>query len=93
MHARISTWRVRPEDYEPLSQEVAPHTAELKRQPGYVAGYEVRPTPDRFLTITIWESEAQMEAAFAKVMPALSRIMEGRVELVDRVVGPAQDFE
>ncbi len=92
MHARISTWSVRPEDYEPLSQEVAPHTAELKRQPGYVAGYEVRPAPDRFLTITIWESEAQMEAAFTKVMPALSRIMEDRMELVDRVVGPAQDF-
>ena len=93
MHARISTWNVRPEDYEPVSREVAPHTAELKRQPGYVSGYEVRPTPDRFLTITIWESEAQMEAAFARVMPALSGIMEGRVELVDRVVGPAEDFE
>jgi hypothetical protein len=33
-----------------------------------------------------------MEAAFAKAMPALSRIMEGRVELVDRVVGSAPDF-
>ena len=92
MHARISTWRVRPEEYDQIDREVSPHIAELKRQPGYIAGYEVRPSPDRMLTITVWADEAQMEAGFARVMPALSSIMDGRMELVDRTVGPAEEL-
>ena len=92
MHARISTWQVRPEEFDSLTEEIAPHVAELKRQPGYIAGYEVRPASERFITITVWEDEATMDAAFGTVMPALSDIMEGRMELVDRTVGPAEEL-
>jgi heme-degrading monooxygenase HmoA len=92
MHARVTTWQVRPDDHDQLVAEVAPHLAELAQQPGYIAGYEVRPAPDRFLTITFWESAAQHDAGFAKVVPVVSEIMEGRAELVERLQGPANEL-
>ena len=70
MHARLSAWRVRPEDLEALSREIAPIVAEVKRQPGYIAGYELQTAPDTRMFVTIWESEDQLRAAFDQASPA-----------------------
>ena len=93
MHARLSTWRVRPEDLEALSREVAPIVAEVKRQPGYIAGYDLTTAPDTHMFVTIWEGEDQMRAAFDQASAAMRPIVEsGRLELLNVTSCPAEEW-
>ena len=93
MHARIATWRIAAEDYAALDREVAPVVAEIKAQPGYVAGYQLRAAPDTVVTVSIWEDEASMEAAFAVATPKLAPLAQaGRIERVDVQSYPAEEW-
>jgi len=93
MYARLSPWRVRPEDLEALSREVAPIVTKIKRQPGYMAGYDLTTTADTHMFVTIWESEDQMRAAFDEAAPALRPIVEsGRIELLNVTFCPAEEW-
>ncbi len=91
MHARISTWRARPEDFEALSREIAPIIAEVQRHPSYVAGYEVQVAPDTRTIVSIWQDEERMRAGMDQITPVARRLMEsGRLELVEVKDGPAE---
>ncbi len=91
MHARISTWRARPEDFEALSREIAPIITEVQRHPGYVAGYEVQVAPDTRTIVSIWQDEERMRAGMDQIAPVARRLMEsGRLELVEVKDGPAE---
>ena len=93
MYARISTWRARPEDFEALSREVAPMVAEIQRQPGYVAGYEVRTSSDTMTIVSIWQDEARMQEASGKLGDLMRPFIEaGRIELADVKNGPAEPW-
>ncbi len=93
MYARISTWRARPEDFEALSREIAPVIAEVQRQPGYVAGYEVQVTPDTRTVVSIWQDEEQMRTGTDRIGVVVRRLMEsGRLELVNVTGGPAEPW-
>ncbi len=93
MYARISTWRARPEDLEALSREVAPLVAEIQRQPGYVAGYEIRTASDTVTIVSLWEDEARMHDASGKIAGLMRPHIEaGRLELVDVRNGPAEPW-
>ena len=91
MYARISTWRARPEDFEALSREIAPVIAEVQRQPGYVAGYEVQIAPDTRTIVSIWQDEERMRTGTDQIGAVARRLMEsGRLELVEAKGGPAE---
>jgi heme-degrading monooxygenase HmoA len=93
MHARIATWRIAAEDYAALDREVAPVVAEIKAQPGYVAGYQLRAAADTVMTVTLWEDEASMEAAFAAAAPKLAPLAQaGRMERLDVQSYPAEEW-
>ncbi len=93
MYARISTWRARPEDFEALSREVAPMVAEIQRQPGYVAGYEVRTSSDTMTIVSIWQDEARMQEASGTIGDLMRPFIEaGRLELADVKNGPAEPW-
>ncbi len=93
MYARISTWRARPEDFEALSREVAPIVAEIQRQPGYVAGYEVRTSSDTMTFVSIWQDEARMQEAAGTIGDLMRPFIEaGRLELADVKNGPAEPW-
>ena len=91
MHARISTWRARPDDLELILRDVAPTVSEIQLQPGYVAGYEIQVAPDTRMVVSIWQDEAQLQAASEKIASMMRPLVEGgRVELVDVRNGPAE---
>jgi heme-degrading monooxygenase HmoA len=93
MYARIATWRIAAEDYAALDREVAPVVAEIKAQPGYIAGYQLRSAPDTVMTITLWEDEANMEAAFAAAASKLGPLMQtGRMERLAVQSYPAEEW-
>ena len=93
MHARIATWRIAADEYAALDREVAPVVAEIKAQPGYVAGYQLRTAPDRVMTVTVWEDETSMEAAFAVAAPKLGPLVQsGRMERLDVQSYPAEEW-
>ena len=78
---------------EALSREVALMVAQIKRQPGYITGYELHLAADARIVISIWESEEQMKAAFEKGMPRLGPIIQsGRMQLVDLKTCPAEEW-
>ena len=90
MHARISTWRARPEDFEALAREVAPVIAEVQRDSSYVAGYKVQVAPDTRTIVSIWQDEERMRAGIEQIGAVARRLMEsGRLELVEVKGGPA----
>ena len=90
---RIATWRIAPEDYAGLDREVAPVVAEIKAQPGYVAGYQLRSALDRVMTVTLWQDAASMEAAFAAAAPKLAPLVQsGRMERLDVHSYPAEEW-
>ena len=91
MYARISTWRARPEDFDALAREIAPVIAEVQRQPGYIAGYEVQVAPDTRTIVSIWQDEERMRAGMDQVGAVARRLMEsGRLELVELKGRPAE---
>ena len=93
MHARISTWRARPEDFEALSREVAPIIADVQRQSGYVGGYEVQVAPDTRIVVSIWQDEERMRAGLEQIGAVARRLMQsGRLELVEAKDGPAEPW-
>ena len=93
MHARIATWRIAAEDYAALDREVAPVVAEIKAHRGYVAGYQLRAAPDTVMTLSVWEDETSMDAAFASAAPKLAPLMQsGRMERVDVQSYPAEEW-
>jgi len=93
MHARISTWRARPEDFEALSRDVADVITEVQQQPGYVAGYEVQVKPDTRVIVSVWQDEERMRTGFERIGAVVRPLLEsGRLELVDAKDGPAEDW-
>jgi len=89
MYAQISTWRRRPQDLDQIRRDLAPISAKMRQQPGYVAGYGVNTAPDTTVVVTVWESEQAFEAAFAAIKGLIEEIVGGRMELIDRKRGPA----
>ena len=91
MYARIATWHLHPEAAETVMRDIAPMTAEVRRQPGFVDGYGVRATPATWVAVSVWEDEARMQAA-AQVIAGLVRplIEAGRLTLADVKNGPAE---
>ena len=91
MFARIATWRLHSDDADAVMLDIAPMTAEVRRQPGFVDGYGVRATPVTWVAVSVWEDEARMHAA-AGVIANLVRplIEDGRLELADAKTGPAE---
>ena len=93
MHARISTWRARPEDFEALARDVAPVIAEVQRQPGYIAGYEIQLAPDTRMIVSIWQDEDRMNTGTEQIATVARPLVEsGRLELVDVKSGPAREW-
>ncbi len=91
MFARIATWRLHSDDADAVMRDIAPMTAEVRRQPGFIDGYGVRATPTTWVAVSIWEDEAKMQAA-AQAIARLVRplIEDGRLELADVKTGPAE---
>jgi len=94
MHARISTWRARPEDFDDLSRAVAPTIAAVQRQPGYVAGYEIQIAPDTRMIVSIWQDEERMQAGSQQIAAVARPLLEsGRLELVEVKDGPTEEWQ
>ena len=94
MHARISTWRARPEDFDELARAVAPKIAEVQRQPGYVAGYEVQVAPDTRMIVSIWQDEERMQVGSQQIAAVARPLIEaGHLELVEVKNGPAEEWQ
>ena len=93
MHARISTWRSQGDDMDVLPREVVPVVAEIRRQPGYVAGYQVKTAPDMMTVVSIWQDEARMHEASSRIAELMRPFVEaGRLALVDVKNGPAEPW-
>ena len=93
MHARISTWRARPEDFDDLSRAVSPTIAAVQGQPGYVAGYEVQIAPDTRTIVSIWQDEERMRTGTDQIGAVARRLIEsGRLEVVEAKGGPAEPW-
>jgi len=67
--------------------------AEIQRQPGYVAGYEVRTSSDTMTIVSIWQDEARMQEASGTIGDLMRPFIEaGRLELADVKNGPAEPW-
>ena len=94
MHARISTWHARPEDFDELSRAVAPTIVAVQRQPGYVAGYEIQLAPDTRMIVSIWQDEERMQAGLQQIAAVARPLLEsGRLALVEVKDGPAEEWQ
>ncbi len=94
MHARISTWRARPEDFDELSRAVAPTIAAVQQQSGYVAGYEIQIASDTRTIVSIWQDEERMKLGLQQIATVVRPLLEsGRLELVDVKSGPAEEWQ
>ncbi len=94
MYARVATWRAKPGEFDALDRETAPIMAQLKQQPGYIAGYGIRVAPDTQMFVSFWHNEQQMRTAFNTSMAGISGLIDsGRLTLVDLKTGPAQEWQ
>lgn len=91
MHAQIASWRFRPEDKAGLERDLAPAFAKLASQPGWIGGYWVDLTAESAAFVTLWASEAELEAGFRAIAADHARAAD-RLEPLGRQRGPARDL-
>lgn len=97
MWAKIETWRLAQElqednAYALFLRDLSRRNTPILREHGLLDGFVVRTSPDTMLTMNLYETEAQAELAWREVISHLGEALNGRLTLIERQVGPAEDL-
>jgi hypothetical protein len=97
MFAKIVRWRLAPEiqgeqAFDQFIHELSRRNTPVLRDHGLLDGFVVRIAPDMMLTMNLYEFESDAESAWKDVIANLGDELDGKLEFIERYVGPAVDM-
>ena len=97
MFAKIVRWRLAPEiqseqAFDQFIRDLSRRNTPVLRDHGLLDGFVVRIATEMMLTMNLYESEADAESAWRDVIANLGNELDGKLEFVERYVGPAVDM-
>lgn len=97
MYASVSTWRLDESiqgdpAYSEFVGSVLLRTLPMARDIGILDALVIRTRADRIVAVTVYDDEAAAEAAWVQASGPMRDLYAGKISLIDRVAGPADDM-
>ena len=97
MFASLSTWRldesIQDDDaYHAFVRDVLRQTLPSVRSLGILDAVIVRTARDMIVALTLYDSQAAADAAWAEASGSMRGLYESKMEFVSRLSGPADDM-
>ncbi|HEX3301721.1 MAG TPA: hypothetical protein VHR64_02495 [Thermomicrobiales bacterium] len=97
MFAKIVRWRLTPEiqgeqAFDQFIRDLSRRNTPILRDHGLLDGFVVRIAPDMMLSMNLYDSDADAESAWRDVIANLGNELDGKLEFLERYVGPAVDM-
>jgi hypothetical protein len=97
MFAKIVRWRLAPEiqgeqAFDQFIRDLSRRNTPIMRDHGLLDGFVVRIAPDMMLSMNLYDSDADAESAWRDVIANLGNELDGKLEFLERYVGPAVDM-
>ncbi len=98
MHANVTTWRIdeairEGDGYDRFLRESAPQIVPILRRHGLVSAYAIRAGADTAVTINLYESAEQAEAALQAAGGMLREVPADKLEPTERQTGRVDDLQ
>jgi hypothetical protein len=93
----LNTWRIDEtirdgDGVERALREAAPQIMPILHEHGLRAAYAVRTAPDELVTVNLYGSPEEVEAAIAAAAPTVREALAGKLAFVERRDGAARDL-
>jgi hypothetical protein len=93
----LNTWRIDEtiragDGVARALQEAAPRIMPILHDHGLRAAYAVRTGPDELVTVNLYGSPEEVEAAIAAAAPTIREALAGKLEFIERRDGAASDL-
>ena len=97
MYMVLNTWRVDEtiragDGVDRALREAAPRIMPILREHGLRAAYAVRIGPDEVVTVNLYGSPEEVEAAIVAAAATIREALGGKLAFVERHAGPAHDL-
>ena len=97
MYAKIVTWLLAdeiqsPDAYDRFLRSLAERNTPILRRYGLLDGFAIRLNHRTMMTMNLYESKEQAEAAWEHVIVRLNEDLDGQVTVIDRKDGSALDL-